>query len=208
MSEQYGKIEEYKSFDLHSIGGKFTPGLGNNTYNTFNYINNYLKSKNGYIIHNFNTLNRQYEFRHFAEAQNNLAYSENIINAIDNFGNMYRNIYRFNFNNMTEAHVENIQLSNCSFQQKIFTHNFDNKLSNKSIKFIKCIDSCSEDSMRTLINYLMEDKDEDIHFMKNKNKELEDTNKDLLLKMDEMKEKHNELINKLMDRIADLTPKN
>jgi len=207
MSEQYGKIEKYKFFDSHRIG-KLTPYTSNNTYGTLDYINNYLKSKNGYIIHNFNTLNKQYEWNHSREAQENNAYSQYIINAIDNFGNMYRNIYHFNYNNMTEAHVEHIPLSNCSFQQKIFTHNFDNKLSNKSIKFIKCIDSCSEDSMRTLINYLMEDKDEDIHFMKNKNKELEDTNKDLLLKMDEMKEKHNELINKLMDRIADLTPKN
>jgi hypothetical protein len=207
MSEQYGKIEEYKSFDSHRIG-KLTPYTGNNTYGTLDYINNYLKSKNGYIIHNFNTLDRQYEWRHCQEAHNSLNYSENIINAIDNFGNMYRNIYRFNYNNMTEPHVEHIQLSSNSFQQKIFTPNFDNKLSNKSIKFIKCIDSCSEESMRTLIKYLMEDKEEDIHFMKNKNKELEETNKDLLLKMDEMKEKHNELVNRLMDRIVELSGKN
>ena len=67
---------------------------------------------------------------------------------------------------------------------------------------------CEEDIMVNIIKNLLEDKEEDIHFMKNKNKELEDTNKDLLLKMDEIKEKHNDLINKLMDRIADLTPKN
>jgi hypothetical protein len=82
---------------------------------------------------------------------------------------------------------------------------YDNKLSNKSIKLIKCIDSCSEESMERLIKNLLEDKEEDIHFMKNKIKELEDTNKDLLLKMDEIKEKHNELVNRLMDRIVELS---
>ena len=55
--------------------------------------------------------------------------------------------------------------------------------------------------MINLIKILFENDEED-------NKVLEETNKDLLLKMDEMKEKHNELINRLMDRIADLTPKN
>ena len=41
---------------------------------------------------------------------------------------------------------------------------------------------CEENEMVNLIKNLLEDKEEDIHFMKNKNKELEDTNKDLLLK--------------------------
>jgi hypothetical protein len=55
--------------------------------------------------------------------------------------------------------------------------------------------------MINLIKILLENDEED-------NKVLEDTNKDLLFKMDEMKENHNELVNKLMDRIVDLTPKN
>jgi hypothetical protein len=69
-------------------------------------------------------------------------------------------------------------------------HQYKNKYQKKSIKLIKCIDNCSEDDI------------------KNKFKELEDTNKDLLLKMDEMNAKHNELVNKLLDRIIELGGKN
>ena len=204
MSEQYGKIEEYKSFDLHKIG-KLTPFPRDSndseiksTYYTLNNINNYLKSKNGYIIHNFNTLNRQFSWNHCQEAHNP-AYSNYIINAIDNFGNMHRNINSFNYYK---------QISTNIFDYNISTHSFDNKLSNKSIKLIKDLDYCSEDDMQKLIKNLLEDKEEDIHFMKNKVKELEDTNKDLLLKMDEMNAKHNELVNKLLDRIVELGGKN
>ena len=188
MSEQYGKIDEFKILELefNKPSSPFPRDLNNKEINmgiTCENLNNYLK--NGYIIHNFNTLNKQCNW---STLINNPTAGEFIINAIDNYGYMYRNINRFNHMNMSQHS----------------TH-YNNKLSNKSIKLIKCIDLCSENCMQNLIKNLLEDNEEDIHFLKNKNKELEDTNKDLLVKMDETKEKHNELVNRLLDKIVELS---
>lgn len=190
MSEEYGKIDKFKFFELefNKPSSQFPTDSNNSDINigiSCENLNNYLKIKNAYIIHNFNTLNKQCSW---STLINNPTTGEFIINAIDNYGTMYRNINRFNHMNMSQRSPHN-----------------NNKLSNKSIKLIKCIDFCSEDCMLNLIKNLLEDNEEDIHFMKNKNKELEDTNKDLLLKTDEMKEKHNELVNRLLDKIVELS---
>lgn len=208
MSNKFGKIE------LNEFDDEFNSELicyqrergCNKNYKKFN---EYLEKKDAYLIHKF--------INPICFTSNGIEYKAEYI--IDNYGNIYNLI-----------HIPRYHITGYKFyvepapkymgfpdyyQYLIDTYEkmhpyaiYENKLSNKSIKLIKCIDLCSEESMLTLIKYLIEDKEEDIHFMKNKIKELEDINKDLLLKMDEMKEKHNDLINKLMDRIADLTPKN
>jgi len=209
INKEYGKIEpsELQNFESdYEIGGAHGSRISLNTKNYFSF-SEYLNSKNkAYIIHKFysNPVNHRTDGN-----GNKLYYTPKYI--IDNYGNIY-NIgeYRGDTSDYYLKFLKKIdpynQMHPCDQMHPYTTYN--NKLSNKSIKIIKCIDSCSEDCMLNLIKNLLEDKEEDIHFMKNKNKELEDTNKDLLLKMDEMKENHNELVNKLMDRIVDLTPKN
>ena len=205
INKEYGKIEpsELNNFqtDYRDRGRGPYSRLPTKDYMNFS---KYLDSKNkAYIIHRFYS-NPVYLYSD--EAGNKTYYTPKYI--IDNYGNIY-NIGETSLNNNFSLNFLSGSSNNIfSYSQMHPYATYDNKLSNKSIKLIKCIESSSEDIMERLIKNLLEDKEEDIHFMKNKNKELEDTNKDLLLKMDEMKEKHNELVNRLMDRIVELSGKN
>jgi len=203
INKEYGKIEPS---ELHNFKNDYEirGAHGSRTFlNTKNYFSfsEYLNSKNkAYIIHKFYCNPKE-----MGISENNMVYHTPKY-IIDNYGNIYNigctsgctsGYQNVNGQKFIKASDNNI----FSYDQMHPYTTYNNKLSNKSIKIIKCIDSCSEDCMINLIKNLLENDEED-------NKELEDTNKDLLLKINEMKEKHNELVNKLMDRIIDLTPKN
>jgi len=179
----------------------------------FNLFSKYLENKDAYVIHYFSSIDRNRD----TDPRNYI---------IDNYGNIYNVAQISNFDGRF-YHQEKFlcmpkkpkeyEWTNSLHNQDGQKHTFDimhpyaiyeNKLSNKSIKIIKLINMCEEDVMVNIIKNLLEDKEEDIHFMKNKIKELEDTNKDLLFKKDEMKEKYNEIVNRLMDRIVELRGKN
>ena len=211
MSNKFGKID---CTELEACAKRWTRFVCKD----FKLFRIYLENKDAYIIHYFSSPDR---YRRTDGDGNRHIFPSNYL--IDNYGNIYNvaqssnrigNFYsEEKFLCMPKPEYTNGPHNNQDGQNHTFDvmHPyilFENKLSNKSIKIIKLINMCEENEMVNLIKNLLEDKEEDIHFMKNKNKELEDTNKDLLLKMEEMKEKHNELVNKLMDRIIDLTPKN
>jgi len=198
---EYGKIEPS---ELHNFKNDYvTRGAHGSHFliSTKNYFSfsEYLNSKNkAYIIHKFysNPVN------HRTDGNGNKSYYTPKY-IIDNYGNIYnigeyRDTSDYYLKFLKKIDPYN-QMHPCDQMHPYTTYN--NKLSNKSIKIIKCIDSCSEDCMLNLIKNLLENDEED-------NKVLEDTNKDLLFKMDEMKEKHNELINRLMDRIVEVSGKN
>jgi hypothetical protein len=198
INKEYGKIypSELQNFtNDYLVRNQLGGFLATKNYWSFS---EYLNSKNkAYIIHKFysNPLHLCTD-----EVGNKSYHTPKYI--IDNYGNIY-NIGQTN----EYQNVSCLKFLKAS-DNRIFSYDqmhpyttYNNKLSNKSIKIIKCIDSCSEDCMINLIKILLENDEED-------NKVLEDTNKDLLFKMDEMKEKHNELINRLMDRIVEVSGKN
>jgi len=226
MSDQYGKIE-YTELVKHTKSWSFWFKIKD-----FNVFSNYLENKNAYIIHYFSSPER---YRNTDYHGNRQIYSSNYV--IDNYGNIYnvaqssntdRGFYGEKFLSLPKKPKE-LEWTNSPHNGDGQNHTFDimhpyiifdNKLSNKSIKLIKLINMCEEDCMKKLIENLLienilEDKEDDIHFMRNKNKELRDTNKELLLKVDEMKyfllkvdemkEKHNELVNRLLDKIVELS---
>jgi len=208
INKEYGKLDnkwlQQNMKHNYKIRGQHG-GYSEQSTKDYETFSKYLDSKNkAYIIHRFSSIEPIELWKD--DGGNKFYYRPGYI--IDNYGNIY------NIGETSKLYNFSLKfLSRCS--NNIFSYNqmhsyatYDNKLSNKSIKLIKCIESSSEDIMERLIKNLLEDKEEDIHFMKNKIKELEDTNKNLLLKMDEMKEKHNELVNRLMDRIVELSGKN
>ena len=187
----------------------------------FNLFSKYLENKDIYIIHYFSSPDRYRDTDYHGNRQ---IFPSNYV--IDNYGNIYNVAQSSNFDGRFYSQEKFLCMPkkpkelewtnkphNCDGKEHTFDimHPyilFDNKLSNKSIKIIKLINMCEEDVMVNIIKNLLEDKEEDIHFMKNKIKELEDTNKDLLLEIYKIKEKHNELVNRLMDRIIELSGKN
>jgi hypothetical protein len=197
INKEYGKIypSELQNFtNDYLVRNQLGGFLATKNYWSFS---EYLNSKNkAYIIHKFYCNRIETGSVDFNMTYHTPKY------IIDNYGNIYNTGQTNEYQN-----VSCLKFLKAS-DNRIFSYDqmhpyatYNNKLSNKSIKIIKCIDSCSEDCMINLIKILFENDEEN-------NKVLEDTNKDLLLKINEMKEKHNELVNKLMDRIADLTPKN
>jgi len=213
MSEQYGKIEPFElNVKKKEWGFRYI-------CKDFNLFSKYLENKDAYIIHYFSSFNK-YRLTD-AKGYNNI-YPNNYI--IDNYGNTYNVAQSLNRDYPPTS--ENF-ICFLEYESKNYTFDkmhpytiFNNKLSNKQIKLLKLINICEEDCMKKLIENLLienilEDKEEDIHFMRNKNKELRDTNKELLLKVDEMKyfllkvdemkEKHNELVNRLLDKIVELS---
>ena len=167
INKEYGKIEPS---ELHNFKNDYVTRGAHGSHwllSTKNYFSfsEYLNSKNkAYIIHKFysNPINIH------TDGNGNKSYHTPKY-IIDNYGNIY---------NIGDTDSSDYSLK---FLKKIDPYNqmhpcdqmhpyaiYENKLSNKSIKLIKDLEYCSEDNMQKSIKNLLEDKEEDIHFMKNK----------------------------------------